>query len=141
MVVWTDDIDAIIPLAHEFEEKLIKFAWKNRLTRSAPSSTLQSIGVTSSDVCLNEKAGSSTLEPTTHDRAPTTSKWSFGWNTSRKEPAAPKDQDAEKGTLENTPRPMRLFAPFYNGLGCALSLCRLPPQSNFVLWAHFFQSS
>lgn len=127
MVVWTDDVDAIIPLAHEFEEKLIKLAWKNRVTRSAPSSLRSSPAATSSDVWLNEKTGSSTLEPTLHDKAPTMSKWGFGWRLSSKEPIAPKDQDPEKGVPGYTPRRMRMFAPLYNGLGCALSLCRLLP--------------
>ena len=135
MVVWTDDFDTIIPLAREFEEKLIKLAWKNRLTRSAPSSTYQSPTATSSNVCLNEKAGSSISEATAHDGTQTTSKWSPGWKlfANRRAPVDPKDQDPEKGATASNPRPMRLFAPFYNGLGCALSLCRLSPRSSFVL--------
>lgn len=140
MVVWTDDVDAIIPLAHEFEEKLIKLAWKNRLTRSAPNSTHQSPTATSSDICLNAKTDSSTPEPIAHDRAPATSKWRFGWKLSsnRKEPDVPSGQDPEKGAPGNFPRPMRLFAPFYNGLGCALSLCMSSSQSTFAPRTHFF---
>lgn len=129
MVVWTDDFDTIIPLAREFEEKLIKLVWKNRLAFSAPSSAQQSITATSSDVGLNEKTGSDTLEPTARGKAPKKSKWSFGWKLSSKKPAAPKGGDPEKGVPESIPRRMRFFAPFYNGLGCALSLCTLFPQS------------
>jgi len=141
MVVWTDDFDTIIPLAREFEEKLIKLVWKNRLAFSAPSSTHQSLVATSSDVRLNEKTGSTTQEPTARDKAPKKSKWTFGWKLSSKEPAALEDQDPEKGVSDYTPRRMRMFAPFYNGLGCALSICRLSPQPSFVLCAHDFQSS
>ena len=130
MVVWTDDFDTIIPLAREFEEKLIKLVWKNRLAFSAPNSAQQSIAATSSDVGLNEKAGSDTPEPTARDKAPEKSKWSFSWKLSSKKPAAPKDGDPEKGVPEYIPRRMRFFAPFYNGLGCALSLCRLFLQSS-----------
>ena len=131
MVVWTDDFDTIIPLAREFEEKLIKLVWKNRFAFSAPNSTQQSPAATSSDVGLNEKAGPSIPEPTARDAPPTKSKWSFGWKLSPKAPAAPKDQDPEKGVPEYTPRRMRMFAPFYNGMGCALSICGLFPQSSF----------
>ena len=138
MVVWTDDVDAIIPLAREFEEKLIRLAWKNRLMRSAPSSTLQSPASTSSGIWLNEKTGSSTPEPTVHDRAPAISKWCFSWKISSNKPTVPKDQDPEMGVPEYISRPMRMFAPFYNGLGCALSLCRLLLQFSFVLCPHPF---
>ena len=121
MVVWTDDIDMIIPLAREFEEKLIKLAWKNRIVHSAPNSTHQSAVTTSSDVCLNGKTGSSLPDSTAQA---TTSNWSFGWKPPFKELVASKDRDPEKGVPECIRRPMRMFAPFYNGLGCALSLCR-----------------
>lgn len=141
MVVWTDDFDTIIPLAREFEEKLIKLVWKNRLAFSAPSSAQQSMAATSSDVGLNEKTGSDTLEPTARDKAPKKSKWSFGWKLSSKKSAAPKDGDSEKGVPESIPRRMRFFAPFYNGLGCALSLCTLFPRSSLYHPLMIFQFS
>ena len=128
MVVWTDDFDTIIPLAREFEEKLIKLVWKNRLAFSAPNSTQQSPAATSSNVGLTEKVESSTPEPTARDKAPTKSRWRFGWKLSSKEPAPSKDEDPEKGVSGYIPRRMRMFAPFYNGMGCALSICRLFPQ-------------
>ena len=31
MAVWADNVDTIIPLVREFEEKLIKLVWKNTL--------------------------------------------------------------------------------------------------------------
>ena len=141
MVIWSDDFDTIIPLAREFEEKLIKLVWKNRVAFSAPSSTLQTPADTSSDVGLNEKAGRSTPEPTARDKVPKTSKWNFGWKLSPKGPAIPKDQDPEKGAPEHTPRRMRMFSPFYNGLGCALSICRLRPKPSFVCVLIISQSS
>lgn len=153
MVVWTDDFDTIIPLAREFEEKLIKLVWQNRVAFSAPNSTLQTPVDTSSDVRLNEKTDPSTLEPTARDRAPKKSKWNFGWRLSSTGPAAPKDQDPEKGVPEYTPRRMRMFAPFYNGFGCALSLCisvrsqtssrvlTIPQSSSAVVSTSSFKSS
>lgn len=125
MVVWTDDFDTIIPLAREFEEKLIKLVWKNRLVFSAPNSAHQSLAATSSDVRLYEKTDSDLPEPTARDKPPKKSKWRFGWKLSSKKPAPPKDEDPEKGAPEHIPRRMRYFAPFYNGLGCALSLCEI----------------
>jgi len=141
MVVWTDDFDTIIPLAREFEEKLIKLVWKNRLAFSAPSSAQQSIAATSSDVGFNEKTGSDTPEPTARDKVPKKSKWGFSWKLSSKKPAVQKGGDPEKGSPEYIPRRMRYFAPFYNGLGCALSLCRLFPQSSLSYPLMIFQSS
>jgi hypothetical protein len=141
MVIWTDDFDTIIPLAREFEEKLIKLVWKNRVAFSAPSSTLQTPTDTSSDVALNEKASRSTPEPTARDKVPKTTKWKFGWKLSPKGPAILKDQDPEKGVSEHTPRRMRMFAPFYNGLGCALSICGLCPKPSFVCVLIISQSS
>lgn len=140
MVVWTDDFDTIIPLAREFEEKLIRLVWKNRLAYSAPSSAQQSITATS-DVGLNEKTGPDTPEPTARDKALKKSKWSFGWKLSSKKPDSTKDGDPEKGVPEYIPRRMRYFAPFYNGLGCALSLCRLFPRSGSFHPLIIFQSS
>ena len=137
MVIWTDDFNTIIPLAREFEDKLIKLVWKNRLAFSAPNSAPQSPATTSA-VELNEKAGPGTPEPIGRDTPPTKSKGSFGWKLFSRAPAVPKDQDPEKGVPEDTPRRMRMFAPLYNGLGCALSICRLFPQFSFILWAHLF---
>jgi hypothetical protein len=133
MVIWTDDFDTIVPLAREFEEKLIKLVWQNRVAFSAPSSTLQTPVDTSSDVRINEKAESSTPELTARDKVPKKSKWNLGWKLSSKGPTTPKDQDPEKGVPEHTPRRMRMFAPFYNGLGCALSICRLYSRLNLVI--------
>lgn len=136
MVIWTDDFDTIVPLAREFEEKLIKLVWQNRVAFSAPSSTIQTPADTSSDVMLNEKAECNIPEPTARDQAPKKSKWNFGWKLSSTGPATPKDDDSEKGVPGYTPRRMRMFAPFYNGLGCALSICRLYPRSSFFLRTH-----
>lgn len=133
MVVWTDDFDTIIPLSREFEEKLIKLVWQNRVAFSAPNSTLQTPVDTSSDVRLNEKTDSDIPESTVRDRAPKKSKWNFGWRLSSTGPAAPKDQDPEKGDPEYTPRRMRMFAPFYNGFGCALSLFFIGSGVNIML--------
>lgn len=138
MVVWTDDFDTIIPLAREFEEKLIKLVWQNRVAFSAPNSTTQTPADTSSDVRLNEKGDPSVPELTVRDHVPKQSRWSFGWKLSSKGPTVPKDQDPEKGVSEYALRRMRMFAPFYNGFGCALSICRPCPQFSFILHVHHF---
>ena len=46
MVVWSDNLDTIIPTCREFEDKLIKLVWRSRpaLTSSASALTAGSLG-------------------------------------------------------------------------------------------------
>ena len=70
MAVWTDDVDAIIPLVSEFEERLMKLVWKNRPRPSAPSSTHQALAATSSGVRSGEQTGTGWPNPTARDKPP-----------------------------------------------------------------------
>ena len=48
MVVWSDEIDRIIPTCHDIEERLIKLLWRSRPTASAshaPSSSSHPVSV------------------------------------------------------------------------------------------------
>jgi hypothetical protein len=58
---------------------------------------------------------------------PKKSKFGWSWKLSSSPPAANTDGilkgDAEKGTVPKDPRPIRLFAPFYGGVGAAFSVC------------------
>ena len=138
LIVWADELDRIIPLCAEFEEKIMKLVWRSR--PPAPSivtSTTNSVtpSATASNVNLNEK-GSVTPIPVTDaavakvlaakeistpaDEAPAShSRWS--WRLSKKRPSAPISDDVEKGPAGWEPRPIRLFAPVYGGLGLGLS--------------------
>lgn len=122
MVVWTYDLDSIIPTCRDFEDKLIKLVWTRRsaFTSVASSAAPSTFG---SDVNLNEKARAVVTEKEAVVPAP-------------KERAAPKKRScalfgywkADASDLEKTAegpsaRPTRLFAPVYCGLGAGLSLC------------------
>ena len=137
-MVWADELDRIIPLCAEFEEKIMKLVWRFR--PPAPSivtSTTNSVtpSTTGSNVNLNEKAPTAqtpvtdaavaevlaTKEiPAAVDETPAShSKWS--WRLSKKRPSAPVSDDVEKGPAGRETRPIRLFAPVYGGLGLGLS--------------------
>lgn len=127
MVVWTYDLDSIIPTCRDFEEKLIKLVWTRRsafasLASSAAPST------TASDVNLTEKTRAPATEKETVELAP---------KDPKKTPAKKRSCDifgywkADANDIEKTAegpsaRPIRLFAPVYSGLGAALSLCAYP---------------
>lgn len=124
LIVWSDDLDNILGLCSDFETKLVKLVWRSRSTIGAPSilSTSGSASVapstTASDVNLAEKpAASPPPEKTQVQKPPTKSKWSL-WR-SKKAPAS--TPDLEKGSIPQ-PRPTRLYAPFYSGLGAGLAL-------------------
>ncbi|KAI6133008.1 glycosyl transferase family group 2-domain-containing protein [Pisolithus croceorrhizus] len=125
LVLWSDQLDNIIPLYRDFEDKLIKLVWRARATFSAPPSE---VGVTAepSDEDLVDRVGHATPSekiPVTEKElanlnnkppAPTAGwKW-FHWRSTRE------DRDIEK--VSQKARPMRLIAPLYSGLGCALSI-------------------
>ena len=123
MVVWTYDLDSIIPTCRDFEEKLIKLVWTRRsafasLASSAAPSTF------ASDVNLTEKTGEvATEKPEAVVLAPKVLQAPkkrgcniFGyWKANA--------SDVEKTADGPSARPMRMFAPVYCGLGAGLSLC------------------
>jgi len=136
LIVWADELDRIIPLCTEFEEKIMKLVWRSR--PPAPSivtSTTNSVApsTTASDVNLNEKGPiTSAVTDTavaevlaakeisaTAEEPASRSKWS--WRLSKKRPSVPISDDLEKGPAGREARPIRLFAPVYGGLGLGLS--------------------
>lgn len=144
MVIWSDDLDHIVPLCNEFEEKMMKLVWRSR--NQATASIITSVSnssvpsTTASNVNLNEKAsaqtsvvvaeaaaataalvGKETVEPAVVPAAPEKKKSRWGWRLSKKSAPAP-PVDPEKGSTPQ-PRPIRLFAPLYGGLGVGLSIC------------------
>ena len=139
LVVWSDDLDHIVPLCNEFEEKLMKLVWRSRLVTSPSVTTSDSTPVTSttaSNVNLNEKAtaarvsvtvaeaavATAALTPLGTAAAPKKKFWGLGWRLSTKEPSAGAT-DPEKASTP-PPRAIRLFAPLYGGLGSGLSICK-----------------
>ncbi|PPQ88373.1 hypothetical protein CVT25_002119 [Psilocybe cyanescens] len=140
LVVWSDDLDTIVPLCSEFEEKLMKLVWRSRhatspsIITSASNSSPPSTAA--SNVNLNEKTTRSSV--TVPDAAIVTAalaekeasatapapasppkKKSWGWKLSSKK-SPPASSDPEKSASQA--RPIRLFAPIYGGLGLGLSV-------------------
>ncbi|KAJ7689711.1 glycosyl transferase family group 2-domain-containing protein [Mycena rosella] len=133
LIAWSDDIDAIVPLCSDFEEKLMKLVWRARTNASASASVLtagSSVAPsrTTSDVNLTEKptAADTTLTLAPPPPQPETKKSRWGWSWKLGSKAAPARQggDPEKHSVAaaRAARPMRLFAPFYGGLGAALAM-------------------
>ncbi|KAF9021241.1 hypothetical protein BDZ89DRAFT_1103126 [Hymenopellis radicata] len=136
LVAWSDDLDTIIPLCADFEEKLMKLVWRVRAkSASAAASVITSThttttSTTASDVNLNEKdkeaaltaadAAAAAVLAEREKTAPKTGDgWGFSWKLSSKaKQGAERDPEKQQGEQ----RPIRMFAPVYGGLGAALSL-------------------
>ncbi|KAL5522229.1 hypothetical protein ACEPAF_2086 [Sanghuangporus sanghuang] len=145
LIVWADNLDHIIPIVRDFEDKLIKLVWRARQTMpsSASAITAGSLGTLSpssapSQQNLNEKprsgseADSEEQERLTQERvkaaaeAKRGSSW-FGWRTTKGKRGLTSGDRTEKLDIESgndtpEPRPIRLFAPVYGGLGAGMSL-------------------
>ncbi|KAH9850478.1 glycosyl transferase family group 2-domain-containing protein [Lenzites betulinus] len=120
LVVWSYHLDTIIPTCRDFEDKLIKLVWNHRSGNPSISSVILPSN-TSSDVQLNEKTPEATTKevaaPAENKRAKASKKRRCGlgyWVTDK--------DDVEKTAAGPSTRPIRLFAPVYNGLGVALAI-------------------
>ena len=137
MVVWTYDLDSIIPTCRDFEDKLIKLVWNRRAAFSSSLASSAAPSTFGSDVNLTEKprgtgaekekdSAAAAVVPAPKDpRAPPTKSRACGFLGYWKADAS----DLEKTAEGPSARPTRLFAPVYCGLGAALSLCAC-----FVFW-------
>lgn len=142
--MWSDDLDHIVPLCNEFDEKLMKLVWQSRNMVATPSfitsiNTSSAPSMTASDVNLNEKAAIASdgvVEAATkmenavaENEAPQPERKFWSWKLSSKKSPAKASSDTEKGSAAPQARPIRLFAPVYGGIGCALSICEYPVLS------------
>ncbi|KAI1784588.1 glycosyl transferase family group 2-domain-containing protein [Ganoderma leucocontextum] len=125
LVVWSYQLDTIIPTCRDFEEKLIKLVWDRRGDRSSSAPSVNASNA-SSDVNLTEKVKEqqtetkevpSALEAEAARNKPPkkTRFWGLSYFVTNK-------SDVEKTADGPSPRPIRLFAPFYNGFGVAMSI-------------------
>lgn len=115
----------------------MKLVWRSRRTNAGSIMTSAGNSVTTSttasNVNLTEKikaadASNLVTEAVTavalaEKQKPKASKWKWSWKLSKKT-SAPEGVDVEKGNPGYKARPIRLFAPFYGGMGAALSLCQ-----------------
>ncbi|KAI0074901.1 hypothetical protein K474DRAFT_1647395 [Panus rudis PR-1116 ss-1] len=127
LVVWTYNLDDIIPACKDFEDKLIKLVWKRRsLFLSDMSSTIGSQSsdesgkaVASEPASVSEKEAQQSKEnenfTSSKDKAKPRSRCGLGYWFTKKE-------DVEKIATGPSARPIRLFTPFYAGLAAALSI-------------------
>lgn len=125
LVLWSDQLDNIIPLYRDFEDKLIKLVWRARATFSAPPSEVGATAEPSDEDLVDRRRRTTSSEkiPVTEKElanlnnkppAPTAGWNWFRWRSTRE------DRDVEK--VSQKVWPMRLIAPLYSGLGCALSI-------------------
>ncbi|KAL1938066.1 hypothetical protein VTO73DRAFT_12077 [Trametes versicolor] len=123
LVVWSYHLDTIIPTCRDFEEKLIKLVWDHRFGSTFNSSVALPSSNSSSVAHLNEKPveqaeTKEVVAPAEDKRAKNSKKkrrCGLGYWVTDKD-------DIEKTAEGPSPRPIRLFAPVYNGLGVALSI-------------------
>ena len=142
LVVWAYNLDHIIPIVQDFEDKLIRLVWR---TRPAVSSSVSAI--TGGSIGTLPPSGASTqqkLVENSQDDAGTESQegaqqrgkgaadsnqgssW-LGWRTTKGKAGLTTGDRTEKIDVElgdETPelRPIRLLAPIYAGLGVGMSL-------------------
>jgi len=127
LVLWCYSLDQMIPLYKDFEEKLIKHIWRNRMAGNSRSSTAPSAIQTPAALStndLNEKPEEGSSEPQMDEKtkeileARTETKKPSKWWSWRLQPS---DPDAEKGA-DNSERKLMLLGPLYAGSGAGLAL-------------------
>jgi hypothetical protein len=136
LVVWSDNLDGIIPLCRDFEDHLIKLVWtqRNSLAPSiltpgasvAATPAVMSANNSASDVELNEKSHAQDVDPRAEPEPspkPVSGGSLWGWRIRSRANRAAAPRDLENGRV--SARPTRYFAPVYGGLGLALSTCKL----------------
>lgn len=139
VVLWSYNLETILPLCKEFEEKLIKHIWQTRSVshRHAPSIAssgppTQAVSPDGSQTALNEKnvsevaveevkpevdsAQSASAPP---PAAPVKRSW-WSWKLQPRAPNASPSSDPEKGGKRRE-RKLVLIGPIYAGCGAALA--------------------
>ncbi|KAF8841492.1 hypothetical protein BDN67DRAFT_1010564 [Paxillus ammoniavirescens] len=118
LVVWSESLDTIIPIARDFEDRLIRLLWRNRppptLSR-APSVPGSMSGLSHSHMGT-PKTQEKSVESSSPGSAP--QKFKRTWYGC-KVPLS--SSEIEKGSREPLKRPTMLYAPLYNGLAAGLA--------------------
>ncbi|KAL4063684.1 glycosyl transferase family group 2-domain-containing protein [Scleroderma yunnanense] len=126
LVVWSDSLDTIVPIARDFEDRLIRLLWRNRPPLSTPAQSSPSAPPSVPE----------SLSGHSHSYAHLTTV-PLSEKTSPPSPAQPQEMsyrrtwygrkipisvdDIEKA-VKRTQRSTMLFAPVYNGLAAGLAL-------------------
>ena len=119
LVVWSDSLDTIIPIARDFEDRLIRLLWRNR----PPHTHTSSMGSTPSapaSISGHSYVGTPPQEKHVEPASPspTPPRLRRTWY-GRKVPMSP--SECEKADQEPPRRPTVLYAPVYNGLAAGLA--------------------
>lgn len=149
LLVWSDNLDTIIPTCRDFEDKLIKLVWRARppLSSSASALTAGSLGSMSTALQSSASASASAQNISSQEKlspgqragdaapaedadapaktdAPKKRSFLFGWRVtgSAAKAGAKKTGEKDVEAWKPEPRPLRLFAPIYGGLGAGLSV-------------------
>ncbi|EKM51445.1 uncharacterized protein PHACADRAFT_178076 [Phanerochaete carnosa HHB-10118-sp] len=126
LVVWTYNLDDIIPIARDFDDKLIKLVWARRTELTSMSVASES--KSGSDLHLTEKLNLDEVAALSKEKEEQANskrkkdkqrkerrcRFGLGYFVSSKE-------DVEKAAEGPSERPTRLFAPVYCGFACAMS--------------------
>ena len=118
LVVWSDSLDTIIPIARDFEDRLIRLLWRNRppLTSSVistPSAPASSSGHSNLGTPQAQEKHVESESP-----SPTPPRLRRTWY-GRKVPRSP--SECEKADQEPSRRTTVLYAPVYNGVAAGLA--------------------
>ncbi|TCD67730.1 hypothetical protein EIP91_012031 [Steccherinum ochraceum] len=136
LIIWAYNLDNIIPACKDFEDKMIRLVWNQR---SAFSSLVASASpsIIDSEANLYEKAEpsddsvgggeSASADRVGKEAAELPKKPEKQWKKSSRRCGLGywfvQQNDVEAASRSPSSRPMRLFAPVYGGLACALSIC------------------
>ncbi|KAH9023009.1 glycosyl transferase family group 2-domain-containing protein [Lactarius hengduanensis] len=146
LVIWSDNLDSIIPLCRDFEEHLFKLVLVSHRSSTtitpgpsiAIASPDTSVVNSASDVQLNneklqEQAPVPAQAPASapENAKPISGGSLWGWRIGSKAKQAPAPRDLETGSA--SARPTRYFAPVYGGLGLALSTFFIGSGANILL--------
>lgn len=128
LVVWSYNLDNIIPTCRDFEDKLLKLVWTQRMAAvgslasslaASPVGSEQNLTERATTI-INEKEVAAIAKEKEQSGKENRQKRRFGgifsYFVSNKE-------DVEKNADGPSYRPMRLFAPVYGGLAAALAIC------------------
>ena len=118
LVVWSDSLDTIIPIARDFEDRLIRLLWRNR-----PPLTSSVVSYPSAPPSLSGHSQLGTPQPQekrveVDSPSPTPQRFRRTWY-GRKVPMSP--SECEKADQEPPRRTTLLYAPFYNGIAAGLA--------------------
>ena len=138
LVVWSDNLDTIIPLCRELKKRLIRHTVTSLSAGPSTSATPaltpavnQESGIELNEMIQHERTSTEATEPPNVEPNLGGSWW--GWIIGPRARPAPAPQDVEKGRASL--RPVRYLGPFYSGLALALSTClvSLPTKSCSML--------